>query len=122
MEQLDLKALLAKCYEICDALMVANVGRARTEGKQLKSLFRDDIALFGAFITGADGVVTDEEADYIRDRLGFAPDAKTLEDIRRRRGVAAGHSAEIPQSLKYAVLADAGKKLSPDPIDRPCAI
>ena len=122
MEQLDLKALLEKCYEICDALMVANVGRARTEGKQLKSLFRDDIALFGAYITGADGVVTDEEADYIRDRLGFAPDAKTLEDIRRRRGVAAGRSAEIPQSLKYVVLADAGKKLAPDPFDRQCAM
>ena len=36
--------------------------------------------------------------------------------------MAAGRSAEIPQSLKYAVLADAGKKLSPDPFDRQCAM
>ena len=122
MDQLDLHDLLARCYDICDALMAANVGRARSEGKQLRSLFRDDIALFGAYITGADGVVTDEEAEYIRDKLGFGPDAKTLEDIRRRRGVAAGRSAEIPQSLKYAVLADAGNKLSPDPFNRQCAM
>ena len=122
MEQLDLQDLLARCYDICDALMRADVGRVRSEGKQLRSLFRDDMALFGAYITGADGVVTDEEAEYIRDKLGFAPDAQTLADIRRRRGVAAGRSAEIPQSLKYAVLADAGKKLSPDPFDRQCAM
>ncbi|MDO4533064.1 MAG: AAA family ATPase [Coriobacteriia bacterium] len=122
MEQLDLQDLLARCYDICDALMRADVGRVRSEGKQLRSMFRDDMALFGAYITGADGVVTDEEADYIRYKLGFAPDAQTLADIRRRRGVAAGRSAEIPQSLKYAVLADAGKKLSPDPFDRQCAM
>ena len=122
MEQLDLQALLAKSYEICDALMAANVGKVRTEGKLLKPLFRDDLALFGAYLTGADGVVTDDEAEFIREKLGFAADAKTVEDIRRRRGVAADRSADIPQSLKYAVLADAGKKLSPDPFKRQCAM
>jgi len=122
MEQLDLQALLAKSYEICDALMSANVGQVRTEGKNLKPMFRDDLALFGAYLTGADGVVTDDEAEFIREKLGFSADAKTVEDIRRRRGVAAGHSAEIPQSLKYAVLSDAGRKLDPDPFRRQCAM
>ena len=122
MEQLDLQALLAKSYEICDALMVADVGKVRSEGKMLKPLFRDDLALFGAYLTGADGVVTDEEAEYIREMLGFSADAKTVEDIRRRRGVAAGRSEDIPQSLKYAVLSDAGRKLNPDPFNRQCAM
>lgn len=122
MEQLDLQALLAKSYEICDALMKADVGKVRSEGKLLKVMFKDDLALYGAYLTGADGVVTDEEADFIREKLGFAADAKTVEDIRRRRGLAASHSAEIPHSLKYAVLSDAGKKLSPDPFKRQCAM
>ena len=122
MEQLDLQALLAKSYEICDALMKADVGKVRSEGKMLKPMFRDDLALYGAYLTGADGVVTDDEAEFIREKLGFAADAKTVDDIRRRRGVASVHSADIPQSLKYAVLSDAGKKLSPDPFKRQCAM
>ena len=122
MELLDLPALLDKSYEICDALMKADVGKVRTEGKQLKAIFRDDLALYGAYLTGADGVVTEEEAAFIREKLGFAADAKTVEDIRRRRGVAAGHSMEVPQSMKYAVLSDAGKKLDPDPFKRQCAM
>ena len=37
MEQLDLAALLAKSYEICDALMRADVGSVRTEGRNLRT-------------------------------------------------------------------------------------
>ena len=48
MEQLDLDALLAKSYDICEAIMAADIGMVRSEGKRLKNMLRNDLAYYGA--------------------------------------------------------------------------
>ena len=122
MDKLDLDALLAKSYEICDALMKANVGDVRSEGKQLRVMFRNDLALFGAYLTDSDKSITNEEVEFIRTTLDFPEGAQIVDDIRNRKGMAAKDPEGTPQSMKYAVLADADGKLDPDPFKRQCAM
>ena len=115
MDQLDLQALLDKTTEICDALVRADVGSCRTEGRNLASQLQSCLARFGAYVADADGTVSAEELEFIRTTLGFDADAPVIVGIRSRHGSAAMPDQGIPQSLKYAVLADAGQKLKPDP-------
>lgn len=122
MEQLDLRALLSRSYEICDALMKANVGESRKEGKQLRIMLRNDLALFGAYLTEADRQITEDELEFIRTTLDFGVGAQIIEDIRARKGMAAKDPTETPASMKYAVLSDADGKLNPDPFKRQCAM
>ena len=121
MEQLDLKGLLAKSYEVCDALTSANVGEARSAVGVLRNRLRSDLLLFGAAIARADGSVAPEEAEFICSTLGFSPDSPAAAGLRMRNVTTSQPAQEVPQTLKYAVLADAGSKLSPDPFHRQCA-
>ena len=118
MQQLDLQALLAKSYEICDALMRADVGSVRTEGRQLRNQLQSDLALFGAYLAEADGTVETAEVEFIRTTLGYAENAPTIQGLRNRKSPTGMPSGGVPQSLKYAVLSDAGRKLNPDPFGR----
>ena len=120
MEQLDLDALLVRSYEICEALMKANVGEVRSEGRSLKSLFRNDLVVFGGYLVEGDGVIAPDEVEFVHTALGLASDAPVIEQLRRRT-LDTSSAKETPFSLKYAVLADAGKKLSPDPFKGQCA-
>ena len=122
MEQLDLKALLAKSYEICDALTSANVGKVRTELTSLKIQFKNDLALFGSYLAAADDHIDDDEVEFIRSTLGYSPDATIIKGIRSGKNLANFSATSVPKSLKYAVLSDAGEKLRPDPFRRQCAI
>jgi SpoVK/Ycf46/Vps4 family AAA+-type ATPase len=56
---------------------------------------------FAVYLADADGKVEDNELAVIQEYLGTAPGQQGSE--------------ELPESLKYAVLADAGRKLNPDP-------
>ena len=122
MEQLDLKALLAKSYEICDALTSANVGNVRTELTSLKVQFKNDLALFGSYLAAADEQIDDDEVEFIRSTLGYSPEATIIKGIRNGGNLAGFSGSDVPKSLKYAVLSDAGEKLKPDPFRRQCAI
>ena len=115
MEQLDLQALLKKSYEICDALTRANVGNVATEKRLLRVMLRNELALFGAYITNSDNTITEEEAEFIRTTLDFEVNAQIIDDIRNKRGMAEKDPEGYPPSLKYAMLSDAGSKLDPDP-------
>jgi hypothetical protein len=110
---LDLDALLARSYEICEALMKANVGEVRSEGRSLKSLFRNDLVVFGGYLVEGDGVIAPDEVEFVHTALGLAPDAPVIEQLRRRT-LDTSSAKETPFSLKYAVLADAGVQLEPE--------
>ena len=122
MEQLDLDALLQTSYKICAAIMDANVGEVRREGKQLKNMFRSDLAIFGAFLSEADGIASESEIDFIKTKLELSGEAPAIEKIKRGQKVSASLADEIPQSLKYPILADAKEKLDPDPFKRQSAM
>ena len=118
MEQLDLQALLNKSYDVCDALMRADVGSVRTEGRQLKVLFKNDLAFFGAHLAEVDGSVAESELSFIQTTLGYPAGSPIIGSLRTRQRIANLATNTVPQSLKYAVLSDAGNKLAPDPFKR----
>ena len=120
MEQLDLDALLARSYEICEALTKANVGDVRSEGRSLRNLLRNDLVTFGGYLVEGDGVIAPDEVQFVASTLGLAQDAPIIEQLKRRT-LDTSTAKEAPFSLKYAVLADAGRKLSPDPFKGQCA-
>ena len=118
MQQLDLTALLTTSYQICEALMRADVGSVRTENRDLKTQLRNDLALFGAYLAEADGQVAAGELEFIRSTLEYDEQAPVIQGIRNRKSPTGMPSGGVPQSLKYAVLSDAGNRLRPDPYQR----
>ena len=115
MEQLDLAALMTKATEICDALTRADVGSCRSEGRNLRTQLQSSLARFGAYVADADGTVSPEELELIRTTLDYAADAPVIVGIRNRHGSIGMPDEGVPHTLKYAVLADAGRKLPDDP-------
>ena len=65
MEQLDLRDLLTKSYAVCDALRNANVGNCQALGSSLRTQLKSDLALFGSALAEADGIVADDEIEFI---------------------------------------------------------
>ena len=117
MEQLDLSALLERAYKVCDALTQANVGGAKAESPSLTAQLKHDLAILGAHLAEDDGTVDAHELEFIRTTLGFAEDAPIIQGIAKRSAPAPAPT-KVPTVFKYAVLADAGRKLNPDPFDR----
>lgn len=115
MQQLGLSELLAKSYEVCDALTRANVGNVRGEHVALKSQLKNDLALFAGSLAGGDGPVPDEVLEFVRSTLELSAEAPVIVGLRNRRRIVATPVETVPQSLKYAVVSDAGGKLDPDP-------
>ncbi len=118
MEQLDLRDLLTKSYAVCDALRSANVGNCQALGSSLRTQLKSDLALFGSALAEADGIVADDEIEFIRVTLGYSLESPIIKSIRRKRYVTPSVYKGVPEILKYAVVSDAGNKLQPDPFKR----
>ena len=121
MEQLDLTALLDRAKKVCAALTEANVGGVREEPRLLYTQMRDDLALLGAHLAEDDGKIDKRELGFIRTTLGYDENAPMIQGIAKRSEPAAAPS-KVPTVFKYAVLADAGRKLNPDPFSRQSAM
>ncbi|MBR3315465.1 MAG: AAA family ATPase [Atopobiaceae bacterium] len=118
MEQLDLRDLLTKSYAVCDALRSANVGNCQALGSSLRTQLKSDLALFGSALAEADGIVADDEIEFIRVTLGYSLESPIIKSMRRKRYVTPSMHKGVPEILKYAVVSDAGNKLQPDPFKR----
>ncbi|MBQ9057679.1 MAG: AAA family ATPase [Atopobiaceae bacterium] len=114
MEQLDLNALITKSYEICDALTDANVGKLRDEHRKLKKILHNDLVTFGAYLAEEDGTVSAEEVEFICSTLELDESAYITKQLRQGK-TDTSPAESTPFSLKYAILSDAGGKLTPDP-------
>lgn len=115
MEQLELKELIELSDEICEALTRANVGNILAEKMTLKECLHRDLLRFAIFLVDADGRIEENEVEIICEYLKLKTDEKELSSMKHREHINDSFSDEVPVSLKYAVLADAGQKLNPDP-------
>jgi len=115
MRKYNLKELIALCDEICKELTRANVGNNNAETLGLSERFHAELLKFGIFLSYADGKTDDSELEIIRQYLDPKADEKYLDSICKLDRIDDHFADELPRSLKYAVLADAGKRLSPDP-------
>ena len=111
MEQLDLQGLLKASEGICKSITIANVGNVSAGGKTCKEHLHNDLLEFGAFLAGADGDIDEDEAILICDYLGKSDDISAVRRVKNHAKMPDSFAEEVPHSLKFAVLADAGKKL-----------
>ena len=115
MKQLELKELIQLSDEICVELTKANVGNILAEKMTLKDRLHEDLLRFAIFLADADGKIEKNEIEVICEYLNLKADESEYGRIKSLAGMNDGFADEVPGSLKYAVLADAGQKLNPDP-------
>lgn len=115
MKQLNLNEYIEKADEICDLLTKANVGNARSGNMTLKEKFHYELLKFAIYIADADNSMDDKEIDIIRENLKIEATVESLKEMKARENVDYRFGDSVPESLKYAVLADAGRKVTPDP-------
>ena len=114
MKQLELKELLELSYEICEALTKANVGNILTLKITLKEQFCGELFHFAIYLIHADGRIEESERKIIEDFF-VQENYGNINLQAYEKELSADFAEKIPESLKYAVLADAGHKLNPDP-------
>ena len=118
MKEFDMTALIAACDKIADDIQRANVGSIQASGTTLKEKLHYELLMFAVFLVDADGNISENEIKTIRDILKTEVTQEKLIAIKRKEHIDYldyNFKTKVPSSLKYAVLADAGKKLVPDP-------
>ena len=115
MKQLELKDLVELSDEICEELMKANVGNILAQKMTLKECLHDELLKFAVFLADADDQIEENEIEIICRYLEIKTDGKSLSNMKSRENINDSFIDKVPESLKYAVLADAGHKLDPDP-------
>ncbi len=104
---------LNNCYAMCDLMTAADVSDARF--RDLREMLRQDLIGFAVYLAYADGALRNEETAYIAEKLHYTLDWTKRSDLAVKYSTAAGYDKKIPTSLKYFVLADAGRKVANDP-------
>ena len=110
----NLLELLDLCDKIQDVLYQNNIGGCQEKTLSLKEDFRRQLYRFALYLANSDGKMETCELECINGILRTDRDpARMRADIRTLQ-VDASFATVVPVELKYAVLADAGRKISPD--------
>ncbi len=99
---------------ICLLLYSENIGNCKVKTSSLKDDFRYELLKFASYLGGANGTYEQEELSFIHTVLGVTPDSKNLNYIKDKEALETTFATLTPPVIKYAVLADAGKKIKGD--------
>lgn len=109
-----LKDMLNICYEMCDYIEDYGVIKQPLNGG-LRNALRNDLLDFIIYITCYDDEYDDLEKKFIDENLGFQVDKERAKELKKNRKLTTGEfGTQIPVSMKYFVLADAGRKIPKD--------
>ena len=107
---------MAICDSICMTISRLNIGGVLALSMPLKVLLHREMMEFALYLADADGIITQEEQDLIKDTLQIKMRAEEVTDMRRRIAAQGGtYGSTRPKAMKYFILADAGKKIGNDP-------
>ena len=115
MKQLNLKELIKTVDDICKIMTDAGVGKIGSGTMSLKETFHFELLKFAVYLADANMNMDEKELSVISEYLGIIADAKNLKAMKYRENVDDQFGNLVPTSIKYAVLADAGRKVNPDP-------
>lgn len=115
MNELSFEQLMQTGDDICELLTRSNVWSAGLRPYNLKQRLHYELLKFGVYLSDADGIISEEEVDKIREKLDISPIQQNLVTLKRNEKIPDGFKKEVPPPIKYAVLADAGKKIKADP-------
>lgn len=110
----DLKDLIGTSEEICNLLYEHNVGNCRSRVTGLGTEMYLEFLKFAVYLADADTILSEHEKQCIEDYLKYTVDDEILLDIKQKNGIDTRYHKEIPAIMKYAVLADAGRKIPRD--------
>ena len=101
-------------YEICDYIQAHGVVNQNIN-VSLRDMQAESFLNFLLYLAFSDGFFSEEDRAFIREALGRDITQKEAEDLRRARNLTPdGYAKLIPLSVKYFVLADAGRKIKRD--------
>ena len=115
MSKLNLEQFIKLSDDVCNDISRANVANVAAERETLKETFHYELLKFAIFLADADEEIDDNEIGIIRTNLDDKITIERLEAIKKCERIDDRFSTQVPSCLKYAVLADAGRKLNPDP-------
>lgn len=115
MKKLDLEEYLKLVEKMGAALTQVNVGNLRAQNRSMQELFRQDILRFAVFLIDADDKLDEQKLLVLQQYLGEDITEARVEQLRSQKTLNEQFAQKVPECLKYAVLADAGHKLVPDP-------
>lgn len=109
-----LKDKIKECYAMCDVISAAGVGGIGSK-TALKDTLRFDLLRYASYLSSADGIISAEELDFIRELLCMTLTKEGLVAFKLEQKVSdETYGTVLPQSFKYFVLADAGRKVEHD--------
>ena len=115
MSKVSFEELLNICDDICELLTNPKIWSAGLNPYNLKNQMHYELLKFGVFLADADGELSPEEIEKLREKLSISTNKMSLETLRNREHIPNLYQNTIPAPLKYAVLADAGQKVVNDP-------
>ncbi len=115
MKRQNLKELIRTVDDICKVMTDANVGNANSKPISLRNSFHLELLKFAVYLADADNCMDEKELQIISEYLDIKADAKNLKEMKHRERVNDSFGKIMPSTIKYAVLADAGRKVNPDP-------
>ena len=115
MKRQNLTEMIKTADDICAEMTKANVGNAGTKPVSLRDSFHLELLKFAVYLADADACMDENELGIINEYLGIKADAKNMREMKYRERVDDSFAKAVPSVVKYAVLADAGHKISPDP-------
>ena len=95
--------------------VITDAGVSNTQRMNLKDSLRFDWLKYCVYLAHADKDISAAEMNFIHETLGYRLSKDNLMDFIRSGSVGPKYDQEIPSSLKYFVLADAGRKVKNDP-------
>ena len=107
MEQLE------NCYLMCDVITEAEVSDSAS--RDLRSMLRLDLVNYCIYLAYADGVMSRGEELFIRETFDYPLDWASRSEVINRISQESGFAKKIPNTLKYFILADAGRRVKNDP-------
>lgn len=113
MDKQGLIQQLNECYEMCDYMEENQVSKQKLP-TSLRNTLRLDLLHFLTYISFQDRTFSDAENQFIREILGYKFNRTDAALLKERWNLNTASPGEIPVSLKYCVLADAGKKIPKD--------
>ena len=110
---MSLTQSLQTCYLMCG--VITDAGVSDSKRINLKDSLRFDWLKFCVYLSYRDGDISQKDMDFIHDTLGYRLSKDNLLDFIHSGSVGPDYGQQIPQSFKYFVLADAGRKVIGDP-------
>lgn len=115
MVEKNLQVLIEDGKQICKLLFDNNVGNCKARNTKLVDEFCHELLKFAVYLADADDVLTQQEIGTVEKYLGVTLDRSLVEDIEKKEALQSDYCKTKPPVMKYAVLADAGRKIEKDP-------